>query len=130
MKRSDFLKMMGGGTIAALAGSASSACKKTTTLDVQPNAQNGEFTSTMTQSHTHTVVILRSDILAPSAAGMSTKTSYPVEATSTFHTHTFAMTQAQLMAVADSTSQTIETGSTDAGDGLHRHWFTIERWWW
>jgi hypothetical protein len=130
MKRFDFLKMLGGGTIVALAGSAISACKKTTTLDVQPNPQNGEFTSTITLNHTHQVIILRSDILAPGATGMTTKTSYPSGGYSSVHTHTFAMTQAQLMEVADHKILTIETGSFNAGDGPHTHWFTIDRWWW
>ena len=129
MRRSHFLKMMGGGMIAAAAGSALSACKSYSTTPTAPT-ENGEFTSTITQSHTHQVFILRSDILAPGAAGMTTKTSYPSGGYSHVHTHTFAMTQVQLMAVANATSQTIETGSTDAGDGPHTHWFTIDKWWW
>lgn len=135
MKRSDFLKMMGGGTIAALAGSALSACKpqQTTPSDLTDGDTllvDGEFTSTMTQSHTHTVTIARSDVLAPGAAGIAIKTSDSSGGYINLHSHTFAMTQAQLKAVSDSTPQTIETGSTNAGDGPHTHSFTIAKWFW
>jgi hypothetical protein len=134
MNRSDFLKRMGGGAIAALAGGGLSACKSSyaTPSDLHDKRSilaEGEFTSTRTLNHTHTVVIRRSDVLSPDAAGISTQTSYPSEGYSSVHTHAFAMTQAQLTAVSDSTPQTIETGSTNAGDGPHTHSFTIEKWW-
>jgi hypothetical protein len=129
MKRSDFLKLMGGGALGALAVDALTACKKTTTLDIEPPGENAEFTSTMTLSHTHTIVILKSDVSAPKAEGMTAKTSYPIGGYSGIHTHTFEMSQAQLQAVDNASSVTIETGSANAGDGPHTHWFTIQKWW-
>src|ERR1017187_5977574 len=51
-------------------------------------------TSTVTNSHTHTLCVLTSDLTSPPAAGVTYTTS-----TSSGHNHTVALTQAQLQSI-------------------------------
>jgi hypothetical protein len=121
MKRSDFLKVMGAGTLAALAGSALSACKSSSTTPT-PTTDSHTFTSTTVQSHNHTITIQKTEVDTPPAGGISRETS------SAGHTHTFTMSAADLTTVQGGTPVTIETASANGASGPHTHSFAISKW--
>ena len=123
MKRVEFLKVMGAGTLAALAGGALNACKSSSTTPSNP-ATSHDFTSTTTLSHAHTFTVQQSEIQTPPAAGISRQTSNPTDAYTGAHTHTFTMTQADLTNVKNGTPVTISTADTNS----HHHDFTISKW--
>ena len=63
-------------------------------------------TSTVTNSHTHTLCVLTSDLTSPPAAGVTYMTS-----TSAGHSHTVALTQLQLQDIESGKSVTVPTSS-------------------
>jgi hypothetical protein len=116
MRRAEFLKVLGAGTLAALAGSALSACKNSTTPS-DPTASK-VFTSQATQGHNHTITIAKTEVESPPTGGISRETS------ANGHTHTFTMTAAELATVRGRTPVDVVTGNTSG----HNHIFTISRW--
>lgn len=120
MKRAEFLKVMGAGTLVALAGSAVTACKSSSTTPSNPDSHT--FTSTgpsdSSNGHTHTITIQKTEVETPPASGISRETS------ANGHTHTFTMSAAQLATVKGGTGVTVTT-SIFAG---HTHDFVISKW--
>jgi hypothetical protein len=126
MKRAEFLKVLGGGSLAALAGSVLTSCKSGTTTPTNPTSK--AFTSTTANGHAHTFTVQKAEVDTPPAGGISRQTSAPTDAYSGNHTHAFTMTQADLTSVKNGTSVTISSGDYDAGTGPHHHDFTISKW--
>jgi hypothetical protein len=120
MKRAEFLKVMGAGTLVALAGSAVTACKSSSTTPSNPDSHT--FTSTGPSSgpgHTHTITIQKTEVETPPAGGISRETS------TNGHSHTFTMTADQLATVKAGTAVTITTQPDSTG---HTHDFQISKW--
>ena len=118
MKRAEFLKVMGAGTLVALAGSAVTACKSSSTTPSNPTTSN-TFTSSNVQNHTHTITIQKTEVETPPAGGISRETS-----SASGHTHTFTMTADDLTNVKAGTVVTVTTADT----GGHTHDFVISKW--
>ena len=118
MKRAEFLKVMGAGTLVALAGSAVTACKSSSTTPSNPT-DSRMFTSSTIQNHTHTITIQKTEVETPPAGGISRETS-----SASGHTHTFTMTADDLANVKSGTAVNIDTAVTSA----HLHTFTIQKW--
>ena len=74
-----------------------------------------EATSSVAQSHTHTVCVLTADLTNPPAAGVTYTTSTPDP------THTVTLTQANLQAIQSGQTVMVTT-STDGG---HNHTFPL-----
>jgi hypothetical protein len=96
------------------------SCSSTTSPSNAPT--NKTFTSSVDNSHSHTVTIENAEVQSPLPAGIS-KTTSSVSG----HTHSLTITQAQLTTVNGGGSVTITTGSSDVG-GTHTHTFTITKW--
>jgi hypothetical protein len=120
MKRAEFLKVMGAGTLVALAGSAVTACKSSSTTPSNPDSHT--FTSTgpsdNSSGHTHTITIQKTEVETPPAGGISRETS------TNGHSHTFTMTAANLADVKAGTAVTVTTSNTSG----HTHDFAISKW--
>ena len=107
------------GAFLALLAFGLTGCSDSTT----PNpGTTRTFTSSVANSHTHTVTIERSDVQNPPMAGITETTS-----SNSSHTHSFAMTQAQLMTCNGGGMVMVMTGSSDVG-GAHTHNFSITKW--
>ena len=102
----------------AFAAFGLASCSSSTTN----NNPSQMFTSSLVNSHTHTVTLTMNQLQSPPAGGISLTTS-----SASGHTHSFAMTQAQLTTVDGGTDVNIVTGSSDVG-GTHTHEFAISRW--
>jgi hypothetical protein len=114
-----FAVAVGAAFLALLAGGITGCGSSTSS---QPPGTTHSFTSTMVNSHTHTVTIDKADVQTPPAAGISETTS-----SASGHTHSFDMTQAQLTTVMGGGSVTITSGSS-ATTGVHTHDFTVTKW--
>ncbi len=80
-------------------------------------AQN--FIGSVSQNHSHTVSIQRTEVENPPSGGITRQTS-----SFDYHTHTFTMTQSQLQAVKDGQSIKI----TDSMVSGHTHDYQIQKW--
>lgn len=120
MKRTDFLKILGAGTMTAIAGSLLSSCKSSTT-PTPPTPDSKDFISTSVDNHSHTITLKKTDLQSPPSGGISRETSTVNE-----HHHTFTMTQAELSQVNNGTVVEIDTADTNA----HHHRFHLQSWFW
>jgi hypothetical protein len=124
MKRKDFLKIAAAGAAAGLGQLVLSACKNSTPTTPTTPSTSKTFTSSVAESHTHTVAIARAEIDSPPAGGISRDTSI-----TSGHSHTFAMTQADLATVAGGGSVNVNTSTeAPAYSAPHFHTFTISKW--
>ncbi|MCX6560771.1 MAG: hypothetical protein NTZ26_09705 [Candidatus Aminicenantes bacterium] len=117
MKRSEFLKMFGAGALVTAVAGVAASCKSSTTPTNTVDSHT--FTSSTTDSHSHTFVVQKTEVDAPPTTGISRQTG-----STNGHTHTFTMTQADLQNVLAGTPVTVTTGDTSA----HHHDFTISKW--
>jgi len=116
MQRKQFLKLLGMGSMAAIAGSLISACKSSSTTPSDSGSKT--FTSNLVGGHNHTITIKKTEVETPPSGGISQDTSL------NGHSHTFAMTAADLTSVKGGASVAIDTGETNG----HFHTFTIQKW--
>jgi hypothetical protein len=114
------LTLAAGAAFLALLVAGLTGCSGSTTP--QNPGTTKTFTSTVANSHTHTVTIQRSDVETMPMAGITMMTS-----SNSAHTHSFAMTQAQLIACNGGGMVMVMTGSSDVG-GAHTHDFSITKW--
>jgi hypothetical protein len=115
MRREQFLKVLGMGSLAAIAGSLASACKSTPTT---PSDSEKIFTSNLVGGHNHTITIKKTEVESPPSGGISRDT------TLNGHLHTFAMSAADLTNVRGGASVNIDTSETNG----HIHTFSIQKW--
>lgn len=108
------------GAILALLVIGLTGCSDSTTLPISGTTKT--FTSSVANSHTHTVTIERSDVQNPPMTGMMGTTS-----SNSGHTHSFAMTHDQLMTCNGGGMVMVMTGNSDVG-GAHTHEFSITKW--
>jgi hypothetical protein len=120
MKRAEFLKVLGAGTLTAIAGSLMSACKSATpTTPETPDTH--VFTSSSVNDHTHTITLNKTELQSPPSGGISRETS-----STNGHTHTFTMSASELSQAHNGSAMTIATAETNS----HHHSFTIQSWYW
>jgi hypothetical protein len=122
MKRAEFLKVMGGGTLVAVAGSLATACKSSTT-PTPGTSDTKDFISTTVDGHSHTVTLKKTEVQTPPAGGISRST-----ATTNNHYHSFTMSATELTQVNNGTPVEVTTGNADTD--LHHHVFHITSWFW
>jgi len=116
MTRKEFLKW-GAGALALIPGLAFLSGCKSSSSTTPPTTDSKMFTSSSSQSHTHTVTLAKTEIESPAALNKPTSTSGS-------HTHTVALTLDQVTSIKNGTPVTIETSTTDG----HSHSFTIAKW--
>jgi hypothetical protein len=122
MKRTEFLKILGAGTLTALAGSLMPSCKSSTTTPEPVTPESKTFdTRPADDGHFHTVTLTKTEIKTPPTGGISRETS-----STNGHTHTFTMTSAQLTQVNSGNTVDVQTADTLA----HHHTFAVTMWWW
>lgn len=107
------------GAILALLVIGLIGCSGSTTPPISGTTKT--FTSSVANSHTHTVTIERSDIQTSPMAGITETTS-----SNSGHMHSFAMTHAQLMTCNGGGMVMVMTGNSDLG-GAHTHEFSITK---
>jgi hypothetical protein len=124
MKRKEFLKIAAAGAAVGLGQLALSACKSSTPTTPTTPSTSKTFTSSLAESHTHTVGIARTEIDSPPAGGFVRDTSIY-----SGHSHTFTISLADLTTVAGGGTVTVNT-STEAPvySAAHFHTFTISKW--
>ncbi len=120
MKRAEFLKVLGAGTLTAIAGSLLSACKSSTT-PTPSTSDSKDFVSSSVEGHSHTITLKKTELQSPPAGGISRETT-----TTNGHTHTFTMSAAQLSQVNNGSVVEVDTAETSS----HHHRFTIQSWYW
>ena len=106
--------------VLALLAIGLTGCSDSTTPPISGTTKT--FTSSVANSHTHTITIERSDIQTPPMAGITETTS-----SNSTHTHSFAMTHDQLMTCNGGSMVMVMTGNSDMG-GAHTHEFSITKW--
>ncbi|SRR5258706_10268580 len=92
--------------------SAMTACGSSDTPSGNGNGCDGVFsTSSVTNSHTHTVCVASSDLSSPQASGATYTTSTDLN-----HNHTVQLTQAQLQSINGGASVTVRSSEPAAHD--------------
>ncbi len=119
MRRQNLMRFIFAATAATFVLLSGAGCKSNQSPSTPPTSGGQNFTGSVSQDHSHTVTIQRTEVESPPAAGISRQTS-----SSQAHTHTFTMTQAQLQAVKD--GQTIRI--TDSLVSGHTHEYQIQKW--
>ncbi len=97
------------------------ACSGSSSTTTPPNDTH-TFNSTITNYHSHTVTLNKTDVESPPMAGVAGDTS-----SSSGHTHSYALTQAELTTLMGGGSVTITTGDSSV-TGLHNHDITFSKW--
>ena len=130
LSRREFLGQAVGATVtliltpivAASCSSSSNGGTSISTNPTSPGCAGVEETSTVAESHTHTVCVATSDLSSPPAGGMSYTTS-----TDSGHSHRVAFSSAQLSTINAGGSVTVETSNeVDPVNGVaHTHAFTV-----
>jgi len=124
MKRKEFLKIAAAGAAVGLGQLALSACKSSTPTSPTTPSTSKTFTSSLAESHTHTVSIAKAEVDTPPAGGFSRATS-----DSGGHSHTFTISQADLTTVMGGGSVNVNTSTETAVYGNpHFHTFAIAKW--
>jgi hypothetical protein len=130
LTRREFLNKAAGATVTLVLtpvlGACGSSSSGTTTSSnpTQPACDGVAETSTVQESHDHTVCVPNSDLTAPPAAGATYTTSNVSS-----HTHTITLSAAQLATIASGGTVTVNTSNVvDPLDGVaHVHTFTISK---
>jgi len=118
MNRREVIFRVGGILLAVPASRVLMACGS----DSGTNAQSISFTSSNDDGHTHTVALLRTDISAPPAGGVTETTSL-----NNAHTHTVSLTAADLDSINAGNTVTKTTSQDNTVGHVHTHTFDFKK---
>jgi hypothetical protein len=85
-------------------------------------ANSFRFTSSLDDSHTHTVDLLKTDVSTPPAAGVTETTSLEQS-----HTHTVSLTVADLDSINAGNTVTKTTSEDETPGHVHTHTFAFHK---